>query len=350
MAAKVVDPNDVDPLYRTGTPQTPNYTINDLGQLTSGNAALGTVVPRQNVATGTDVLSQIRARASQPIDITKSPFYKASMDAADATARRAAQGASEFLNSKGVFNSSMTRDAASQAFADARMQVLPSILQQAYGVDQQETQSLFDLLGAYNQQDQMAYQQQQLALQQQERQRQYMLDRWRASGIADNQTAIALGVAPGTMYSEAQQKALDREAQLKREEADRKLRLQIAQMENARIVNNQNQRTPLQSFEDGIIAKIQGNVPMEQWTEYEKQYAINHNLIGQKPNASQDTRNERAAAYEAIDAAIAQGVSIETITQNVNAQRGELIRKGVNPDELLQYLKELGFQSMTTEK
>jgi hypothetical protein len=349
-----IDPNLVDPMYRNRTvPQTPNYTINDAGQLTSGDTVLSTVVPRRApTAAGPDILSQIRSRLTQPTDVTASPFYTAGMNAADAAARQAAQGAAEFLNSKGVFNSSMTRDATSQAFADARMKALPGILQQVYGFDQQQTQNLFGLLNAYNDQEQTAYQrqyqQQQSQLQQRESQRKYLMDLWRANGIASNEIAIGLGVNPGQMYSEAQQKALDREAQARRDELDRKQRLQIAQMENARITAPP-QRTPLQSFEDTIVAKIQGNVPLEQWTDYEKQYAINHNLIGQKPNATQDTRNERAAVYEAIDEALAKGASIETIRANINAQRGDLIRKGVNPDELLRYLEELGFQQMTNE-
>lgn len=65
------------------------------------------------------------------------------------------------------------------------------------------------------------------------------------------------------------------------------------------------------------------------------------------PSSTQQTRDERASAYDAINDALSKSVPVDQIRQNINAQRSELIRKGVNPDELLRYLEDLDFQFMT---
>lgn len=246
--------------------------INDKGDLVNSQTGQvirgGIATPAPAVAQPSNILQQLRSAVTGTQNPAATPAYQIYNDLATSMGDQAARQIMEILNSRGILRSTITRDEVATAVANARLGVMPNILSAATQQQQNSMDNMFRLYG-------IEYQQQQAQLAQEERNKQYALDRWRAAGVADNQTAISLGVSPGTLYSDALQKQLDREAQAKRDELDRQTEMRLASMTNARMT----QLSPKEIAVNNIWSKFNNGQTL---TDDEKQ------LIGLKSTATID--------------------------------------------------------------
>ncbi|MFA4834898.1 MAG: hypothetical protein WC749_02335 [Dehalococcoidia bacterium] len=106
-----------------------------------------------------DVLSQISAKQNSAVDIEGSPFYAAMKAQAEKAGQEQSQGIMEEMNRRGILSSSQTAGEVSKAEQDAMTAVLPTILQQAYGLKQDEISNLMTLLTQYGNMETQAYNQ-----------------------------------------------------------------------------------------------------------------------------------------------------------------------------------------------
>lgn len=247
----------IDPNYtravQTGTPYTPN----------AGTIATGTAQSRTN-----ELLGDIQERLSQPASLTSSPYYKAAMKAAEQGGTLASRRAMEELNARGILSSTVTSDRVAQIQQQALTDILPSIMERAYGIQQDELRNMINLANLYMQQVQR---QQEAETKQQQQIVENAWSRVKNLGYVDNTASIILGIPAGTLSADA-----------KRYDDDRKSREKIAAQQNAvqwANVNKPKEYSPQETFENDIWAKLQSGQPL---TPQEQQYATNKGWIGTK--------------------------------------------------------------------
>jgi len=166
-----------------------------------------------------NILGRLEQRLTQPVDITQSPYYKANLEAAQQAADLASRRAMEELNRRGILSSTITGDRIAQIQQQYMTQILPQVMEQAYGIRQGEVRNLLDLLGAYSGLEQQQYErqiaEQQMQIEAEETQIKRAWDRVKNLGYVDNLASIALGIPVGTPSFEAQKAVDDRLARLK---------------------------------------------------------------------------------------------------------------------------------------
>jgi len=188
---------------------------------------------QQYQTTQNDILSQLRTRVTAPQDITKTPYYKSSLEAVNQGADLAAKRSMEEMNARNILSSTITTDRDAQIRSQAVTQALPSIIEKAYGMQQGEFNNLLGLLNTYSglegeqynrerqaEQDRLAAENSKI--EQEQAQLQNAWNRVKNIGYVDNIASISLGLPVGTLSADAQ-KAVE----------DRNSRLQIAREQNA---------------------------------------------------------------------------------------------------------------------
>lgn len=199
-----------------------------------------------------DVLALIKQKIEQPIDITQDPSFKAYMDLAQQNIQKASRTIMERLNSRGILNSTITRDQLATAEQEIMASIMPMIFQAAQTTRQNELKNFFDLLGAYQSESKSQYSRQrdsqqaaiderkiqieeeklrlqeekqavefaekqmQAELDAEEKRVKAALDRVKALGYVDNQSAVVLGLPVGSKTLEAQKAYDSKQAELAR--------------------------------------------------------------------------------------------------------------------------------------
>ena len=188
---------------------------------------------QQYQTTQNDILSQLRTRATAPQDVTKTPYYKSSLEAVNQGADLAARNSMEAMNSRNILNSTVTTDRDAQIRQQAMTQSLPGIIEKAYGMQQGEFNNLLGVLNAYSGLEGEQYTRERQVEQDRltaentkiEREQKKLDSAWnrvKNIGYVDNIASISLGIPVGTLSSEAANAV-----------EDRSNRLQIAREQNA---------------------------------------------------------------------------------------------------------------------
>lgn len=182
--------------------------------------------PQQQVP---NILERLNQKINQPVDITQTPYYQPLQDAAAQSGKLAGQQTMETMNQRGILNSTITADRVSQAQQQAMTSILPTLIEKAYGLKQDDINNLMSLLGANsdvaNQQfeqaqkiqtGQMAQQAQTAEIQRQqllaeaeseEKRIKSALSRVDSLGYVDNYSSAILGVAVGMPSFQAKKQA-----------------------------------------------------------------------------------------------------------------------------------------------
>jgi len=180
-----------------------------------------------------DILSKLRSRASNPQDVTRTPYYRSSLAAVNQGADLAARNSMEAMNSRNILNSTVTTDRDAQIRQQATTQALPGIIEKAYGMQQGEFDNLLGLLNSYSGLEEQQYtrerqvEQDRLVsenakIEQEQAQLQNAWSRVKNIGYVDNIASITLGLPVGTLSADAQKSVEDRNS-----------RLQIAREQNS---------------------------------------------------------------------------------------------------------------------
>lgn len=287
--------------------------------------------------TAADILKQAQGLIGQPVDYTQLPQYQATMKAAETQGKRAAQMAAEYLNARGILNSTITRDQVAAAYQDAMFQVLPKLFEQAYGVRQDEIRNLLSVFSGYTglQEQQAAAEQRQVdaqtaaataQLKAQETEIQRAWDRTSTRGYVDNKDSIILGVAPGTPSEKARTAKEEREAELQRTRET-----QAAQTERARIQAAAT-NTPEKQYRNQAYQKLLNGEPL---TADEKMLlGLNKTTAVVSPEATQ-------SAMQAIVDALQQGTTIYNVEANVLSNVPAMLEQGVDLKQIYDYLAQL---------
>lgn len=218
--------------FKEGSPESQKYGLGfsgDTHYLDPSNTALGSALglgktqaapiattPRDMYQKeATDLLSQIKQRINQPYDYASDPYYQSQVRLAEQEGKQAGQQASEYLNQRGILNSTITADRVAQAMQDARTARLPAAIQQGYQMRQGELGNLLNLYGAYSglenqeytrqrQVEQDALAREKSALEQADTKLKNAWDRVKNIGYVDNTASAVLGLPVGTPSFEAQ--------------------------------------------------------------------------------------------------------------------------------------------------
>jgi hypothetical protein len=178
-----------------------------------------------------DILSQIREQMAKPFNPEEYPQYNALIQWAQQQGDIAARQALEDLNRRGIVNSTVAADRVAQARQNAMIQILPTILQQAYGIRQDEIQNLFNLLGIYGGLEEQAYkrsseleqkvydravaaqeaelEKEKQRLEAEEKRIKAMWDRVENLGYVDNEASVVLNVPVGTLAADVRKNVQD---------------------------------------------------------------------------------------------------------------------------------------------
>jgi hypothetical protein len=182
--------------------------------------------PRQTYQTGVnDILTQIRSKIGKTQDVTKTPYYRSSLDAMKQGANQASQQAMEETNARGILNSTVTADRVGQIQSQAMTQGIPALIEKAYKMQEGELGNLLNILNAYSGLENQEYtreRQTQLdqwsredtKLKQEQDKLKAAMDRVKGLGYVDNAASVVLGIPVGTPSYEAQKDVQDRQSRL----------------------------------------------------------------------------------------------------------------------------------------
>ena len=172
-----------------------------------------------------NVLQQLQQVQQQPINVEQLPEFGAMQNVAKQRGDIASRQAMETLNQRGILNSSITADNVAQIQQQAQTEILPTLLERAYGLRKEQAQQLTQLLNYYSkeEQNQQAMHQKaeeakrenlKLQITQKEKNIKAALDRIDALGYADNFAAQVLGIPVGTPSQAAKKAAEEQKIRL----------------------------------------------------------------------------------------------------------------------------------------
>lgn len=172
-----------------------------------------------------NILKQLQQAQQQPINAEQLPEFGAMQNVAKQRGDIASRQAMETLNQRGVLDSTITADRVAQIQQQAQTEILPTLLERAYGLRKEQAQQLTQLLNYYSKEEQNQQtmhlkaeeakrEEAKLQIAQKEKNIKAALDRIDALGYADNFAAQVLGIPVGTPSQAAKKAAEEQKIRL----------------------------------------------------------------------------------------------------------------------------------------
>jgi len=276
---------------------------------------MGQRTPPMQPTSSQGMLSQLWQRMNQqPADPFSTPYGKAYQQAQQQAADLATRKAMEYLNQRGILNSTIAGDRAAQIQQQYMTMGLPGLIQQTQASRQQDLENMFNFYG-------LQFQQEQQAAAQQDRELDRAWQRVQMLGYVDNIASITLGIPAGTPSYQAQQTYEARKHDIRMQQMQNQAAMQRLQEQMA-------YRTPEEELRDQAAQRVgSGQGTLDDYSILGIQPPAE--MLPEEVDPNQEVALALAGLESTIETARQQGVEQEELGRYLRSQTIAALKNGL---------------------